>query len=262
MLSGRRADLIFIKYMACENCKKEKKVFGEVEILYEDEDILAVNKPSGLIVHSDGRTKERTLCDWILEKYPDVSGVGEPLVSNGVVIDRPGIVHRLDRETSGVMVIAKNKNSFEFLKAQFQDRETKKTYNAFVYGIVKNDFGTINLPIGRSKNDFRQYTHPPKARGEMREAVTYYEVVKRGKQHTFIKAMPKTGRTHQIRVHMKAIHHPVVCDRVYALSKPCELGFERLALHARELVFTNLKGKEVIVTSNLPPDFAKALENI
>ncbi len=154
------------------------------------------------------------------------------------------------------------KNSFEFLKAQFQDRETKKTYNAFVYGIVKNDFGTINLPIGRSKNDFRQYTHPPKARGEMREAVTYYEVVKRGKQHTFIKAMPKTGRTHQIRVHMKAIHHPVVCDRVYALSKPCELGFERLALHARELVFTNLKGKEVIVTSNLPPDFAKALENI
>ncbi len=262
MLSGRRADLIFIKYMACENCKKEKKVFGEVEILYEDEDILAVNKPSGLIVHSDGRTKERTLCDWILEKYPDVSGVGEPLVSNGVVIDRPGIVHRLDRETSGVMVVAKNKKAFDFLKAQFQERETKKTYNTFVYGVLKDDFGTIDLPIGRSKNDFRQYTHPPKARGEMREAITYYEVIKRGEKHTFVKAMPKTGRTHQIRVHMKAIHHPVVCDRVYALSKPCELGFERLALHAKELKFKHPSGREITITADLPADFAKALENI
>ncbi|MDO8492374.1 MAG: RluA family pseudouridine synthase [bacterium] len=234
------------------------------EILYEDENILAVNKPAGLLVHPDGKNTESTLCDWLLKKYPEIEGVGEPLkLQDGRAVARPGIVHRLDRWTSGVLLVAKNQNAHEHLKKQFLNREVKKTYVAFVYDKIRDDFGTINLPIGRSKGDFRQYTAPPKARGEMREAVTYYEVIKRSENFTYLKAMPKTGRTHQIRVHLKAIGHPVVGDKVYALArvkKGDELGFERLALHAQLITFKNLDGKETTVEAPLPADFLEALK--
>lgn len=233
------------------------------EVLYEDEDILAINKPAGLIVHLDGKNTERTLCDWLVENYPDIKNVGEPLVlANGEEIPRPGIVHRLDRQTSGVMVVAKTSRAFEFLKQQFQDRNTQKEYRAIVYGAPSEDFGTINAPLGRSKGDFRQYTTPAKARGELREAITHFEVFYRGETASFVKAVPKTGRTHQIRAHMVHIGHPVVCDRVYALKRPCLFNLNRTALHAYNLQFDNLEGKRISVRAPIPEDMMNALKEM
>lgn len=242
----------------------------DVPILYEDESILVVNKPAGLVVHEDGRTKEPTLVDWILEKYPEMKEVGEPLtLSSGEVIYRPGIVHRLDRETSGVLVIAKTQKAFEYLKKQFQSRETKKTYFAFVYGEIKEEEGTIDRPIARSRKDFRLWSAQRGARGEAREAVTNYAVRLRAKGFSYVEVEPKTGRTHQIRVHFKAINHPVVCDKLYApklaqrslgeVGRESALGFERLALHARSLEFENLDGKHLKIEAPFPEDFEKAL---
>lgn len=205
----------------------------EPTILFENEYLLAVNKPAGLVVHADGKTDEPTLADWIVHERPAIQNVGEPWVSpEGKTIYRPGIVHRLDRDTSGVILIAKNQEAFLFLKEQFQKRLINKTYHTFVYGSVKKDHETIDRPIGRSRSDFRMWSATRGARGEMREAVTEYKTLLRTDQTSFLEVKPKTGRTHQIRVHMKAIQHPVVCDGLYAPKLPCLLGLTRLALHA------------------------------
>ena len=257
----------------------------EIPILYEDADILALNKPAGLVVHSDGKTEEYTLTDWLLEKYPHIKGVGEPLVIRGgagqvkkaaalgkaavnfsstdengdLIIDRPGIVHRLDRDTSGVILIAKTQAAHAHLKSQFQDRETTKVYHAFVYGQIDEDEGVINRPIARSRNDFRLWSAQRGARGESREAVTHFKVIARTKEVTFIEASPKTGRTHQIRVHFKAINHPLVHDPLYAPKRPTILDFDRLALHARSLTFTTMNGEERTVLAPYPEDFKHAI---
>ncbi len=232
-----------------------------ISILHEDKDVLVINKPAGLVVHHDGKTNEYAVTDWVLENYPNVKGVGEPTkLSDGSMIDRPGIVHRLDRETSGALLIAKNQDAFLFLKKQFQDREMEKTYRAFVYGEIKSDSGVIDRPISRSKNDFRKWTAERGGRGEERQAVTEYTVLARHEGVSFVEAKPKTGRTHQIRVHFKAISHPVVCDTLYASSKPSALGFERLALHAFSITFTLPSGKSVQVEAPYPADFKKALK--
>ena len=151
----------------------------KIKILYEDKDILAIDKPSGISVHADGRSKEKTITDWVIKNYPKLKGVGEPMIFNDEEIDRPGIVHRLDKETSGVLLLAKNQKAYEFLKNQFKGREIKKTYNAIVLGWVKDDRGTIRKPIGRSPSDFRKRLAGRGARGELREAVTEYSVLKR-----------------------------------------------------------------------------------
>lgn len=232
----------------------------EIPILFEDDDVLVVNKPSGLVVHPDGKTDESTLVDWLLEHYPDIAGVGEPLrLSNGGIIDRPGIVHRLDRETSGALIVAKNQSAFEYLKAQFQNREVEKTYRAFLYGVLKDEHGVIDRPIGKSAKDFRLRSAQRGARGLLREALTEYRVLKRGKEVTYVEARPKTGRTHQLRAHFKAIHHPVVCDRLYASKQKCLLGFERLALHAQAIALTAPNGSRLAVEAPLPTDFVRAL---
>lgn len=232
----------------------------KIEVLYEDEHILVVSKPSGLLVHPSGKGGEKTLCDFLTKRYPGIENVGEPLkLPNGKVIPRPGIIHRLDRDTSGVLLAAKDDKAFKNLKKQFKSRTIKKIYNAFVYGKVKDKQGSINLPLGRSKGDFRQYTTPIHARGEMREALTYFKVLEEAKDFSFLELIPKTGRTHQLRAHLKAVHHPIVCDRLYAPKKPCALGFNRVALHARAITFKNLKGKEIIVEAPIPRDFKKAL---
>jgi len=231
----------------------------EPEILYEDENIIAINKPAGLVVHSDGKTDEKTLVDWIIKKYPEIKEVGEPgRDAEGKVIFRPGIVHRLDRETSGVMLIAKNQKSFDNLKKQFQDHEIKKTYHAFVYGEMKGDEGTINRPIGRSSKDFRMWSAQRGARGEMREALTKYKVLERGKGYSFVEVTPETGRTHQIRVHFKAVNYPLVGDSLYAGSRENELGFTRTALHSYEIIFKDLSGHFQTVTAPYPEDFLQA----
>lgn len=232
----------------------------EPTILYEDKDVVAVNKPSGLVVHSDGKTVEETLVDWVLKKYPETKEVGEPTRSaRGEIIYRPGIVHRLDRETSGVILIAKNQKSFESLKAQFQNHEISKTYHAFVNGEIKTREGEINRPIGRSNKDFRMWSAQRGARGELREAVTNYKVLDVGKGYSFIEAHPKTGRTHQIRVHFKAINYPLVADSLYAPTVENTLGFKRLALHSASVSFHDMKGNIYTVEAPYPKDFKQAL---
>lgn len=236
-----------------------KSILDKIIVLYEDDDVVVIDKPAGLVVHSDGKRKEPTLTDWIEKNYPGSKGVGEPLtLSNSEVIERSGIVHRIDRETSGAMLIAKNQPAFLHLKTQFQNREINKIYHAFVWGEIKDDDGTINRPIGKSRKDFRQWSAQRGARGEMREAITHYKVIAKSGGFSFVEAIPKTGRTHQIRVHFKAINHPIVSDSLYAPKKDKALGFERLALHAYSIEFNSLDGKKNKVIAPHPEDFERA----
>ncbi len=237
----------------------------KIKILYEDKDILVIDKPSGISVHPDGRSKARTITDWVLENYPKLKRVGEPMNFEGNEIDRPGIVHRLDKDTSGVLVLAKNKKAYEFLKKQFQDREIKKTYLTIVSGWVKNERGTIDNPIGRSPSDFRRRLAGRGARGELRPAITLYKVLKRFEDEnknkfTYLEISPKTGRTHQIRVHMKYLNHPVACDSLYNPTGVCPMGLKRLALHAKSIEFKDLKGKTIKVESPLTKDIEKVIK--
>lgn len=251
-----------------------------ITILYEDDDIVAINKPAGIAVHGDGKTNEYTIADWMLEMYPASKTVGEPMqlhvrVPIGMhsatqanpahtqVVIRPGIVHRLDRETSGVLLLAKTERGFTTLKQQFQERTILKTYHAFVYSNIKEDTRTIDTAIGRSGTDIRKWSAGKDARGTLREALTHITVRARGKtgdQHiTFIEAQPKTGRTHQIRVHCKAIEHPIVADSLYAPGRDHVLGFNRLALHAARISFNTPTGERITVTAPYPEDFARAV---
>jgi len=277
----------------CENFERRREIICshkdnmKIKILYEDSNILVIDKPSGIAVHGDGRSKpthnafsiadagrEKNITDWVLKNYPKTKNVGE---SMGDVI-RPGIVHRLDRETSGVLILAKNQKAHEFLKKQFSasalelktksglaDRQNRinKTYIAIVAGWVKNDHGFINKPIGRSPTDFRRRLAGRGAQGKMREAITEYKVIKRfvasAQKFTYLEIKPKTGRTHQIRVHMKFLNHPVACDSLYNPKGACPKGLKRLALHAKSIEFLNLKDKLVKVESSLPIEFKKML---
>ena len=239
-------------------------------ILYEDDDILVINKPAGLVVHPVPQragygASPDSVSEWFVSKYPEAKDVGEPLGD----IERPGVVHRIDRETSGVLLLAKTKIGHKTLKEQFQNREIEKIYHLFIYGNLKDDHGTINLPIGRSASNFRKRSAQRGARGEMREALTYFQVIKRSSDQsaTFIEAKPKTGRTHQIRVHFQALHHPVVCDKIYGGRRSlgeggCVLGFDRLALHSRQITFKDVSGGQHSVLANYPEDFQNALKTL
>jgi 23S rRNA pseudouridine1911/1915/1917 synthase len=233
-----------------------------IEVIYENSDYVVLNKPSGLMVHPDGKSDEYTLCDFLLERYPDIKDVGESIQKDGVEIKRPGIVHRLDKETSGVMIAALNQESFKYFKNLFKNREVKKTYNAFVWGNIKEDEGVIDQPIGRSKKDFRRWFAGEKARGKLRDALTEYKILKRGedKEITFVEVYPKTGRTHQIRVHFKHIYRPLVGDTLYC-DRGYTLGFNRLALHAKSISLTAQNGEEVEYVAEYPADFHKALDS-
>ncbi len=234
----------------------------ELPIIYEDAQLVAINKPSGVMTHPDGRADSAvmTVSDWFAAKYPDSAEVGETQrLQEGTELKRPGIVHRLDRETSGVLVLAKTPEAHEFLKSAFQNREAHKTYLAFTYGVPKERKGIIEFSIGRSRKDFRLRSAQPKAKGTLREALTRYEVISDIGTHSLIKAMPETGRTHQIRVHLKAIHHPVVCDSLYAPKHPCDLGFNRLGLHAHTLDLPQPDGTRLELTAPIPDDLAQAI---
>jgi 23S rRNA pseudouridine1911/1915/1917 synthase len=238
----------------------------EIKIIYEDENIVAVNKPSGLLVHpastQNGQhvnSKEKTLADWVLEKYPEAENVGEPSkLNSGEIIKRPGIVHRIDKETSGVILIAKTKEGFKHLKKQFQNREIQKIYRAFVWGNFSELTGTIDKPIGRSSSDFRKKSAEHGMKGTEREAITEYKVINQNKEYAYLEVYPKTGRTHQIRVHLKSISRPVVCDALYAPKLPPALGFSRLALHAYSIRFKNLNGNTIEAEAPLSEDFVEA----
>jgi len=233
---------------------------NDITIIYEDDDIVAVNKPAGLIVHADGKTSESTLVDWIRKRYPEIESVGEPAhLSDGSIVARPGIVHRLDRDTSGVLLIAKNQETFLFLKDQFQARQIKKMYLALVYGPLKEKKGVIDAPIGKSSKDFRKWSAERGARGMLREATTEYKVLAKTKDFSYVQLFPKTGRTHQIRVHLKSIGHPVVGDKLYAPKRPCPEGLNRMALHASQITFQSRTGAGITVEVPLPEVLQKAL---
>lgn len=239
----------------------------EINILYEDKDLLAVNKPSGLVIHPDGRTKEDSLTGWIKEKYPTSENVGEPLkIGTGESIKRWGIIHRIDRDTSGVVLIAKNQKTYDFLKKQFLNREIEKAYHAVVYGNVRYDEGIINLPIGRNKSDFRKRATGKAVRGEAREAVTHYTTLARKEGISLIQANPRTGRTHQLRVHFADLGHSIVGDKLYGVSRKLPVDIGRLALHAYSLEFTlpacadRPDGQWLKIVAPYPADFQKMVD--
>ncbi len=239
------------------------------EVIFEDKDVLVLNKPAGLIVHSDGRTQEYTLSDWLLNQYPEIRDVGESWQKDtGEQIPRPGIVHRLDRETSGITLIAKSQESYESLKEQFKNRDIKKEYRVIVNGSFKGEIegNTIDKPIGKSPSDFRKWSAQPGSRGTLREAITQYKILSRvgvgNDGYAYISAKPKTGRTHQIRVHFKAIHHSVLGDKLYGSKKQHNIGIKipRTMLHAYSISFKNLAGQCVSYTADLPKDFDTVLQ--
>lgn len=236
-------------------------------ILKEEKNFILLNKPAGLIVHDDGRTDEATLCDWLVQRYPEIVGVGESSKINvggkEITIDRPGIVHRLDRDTSGVMIVARTATGFKYLKNLFKEHRVEKNYHAFVYGNIKEDELTIDAPISRSRKNFRQWfagSLKKFARGKVRDAITNVTVLQRtpDKSATLIEACPKTGRTHQIRVHLKSIYHPIVADILYAPDRPKIFGFDRTALHSRSIRFQAPNGDNISVEAPYPEDFERA----
>ncbi len=241
----------------------------KINILYEDKDFLAIDKPIGISVHGDGRSKEKTLVDFILKKYTKMKNVGEPMFLNvdnkEVKILRPGIVHRLDKDTSGVLVLAKNQKSFLFLKEQFKNRDIRKVYNALVSGTLKYERGVINKPIGRSPSDFRKHLAGRGARGELREAITEYNVLKKiidkkGNKFSYLEVRPKTGRMHQIRVHLKYLNHPVVGDPLYNENGLKFKGIDRMMLHSKSIKFKNQKGEIIKIESPLPEEFENLIK--
>lgn len=232
---------------------------SKVQIVFENDDFLVIAKPAGLVVHPSSSTPKGTLVNWLLWKYPDIKTVGEDKL-------RPGIVHRLDKETSGLMVIAKNQKTFTWLKRQFQDRKVTKRYLALVVGEVEDESGEINWPIGRSKQDpTKQVVYKSRAAPESaREAVSYWRVIKRFPDYTYLEVVPTTGRMHQIRVHLKTIGHPVVGDLKYgdpsASSGPKHLG--RMFLHASQLSFIGPTGERFSFSLPLPAELENALKNL
>lgn len=252
----------------------------DIPIIYEDDSLLAINKPSGVMVHGarpprlseddepsdggrDGKNIEPTLVDWVLEHYPQMKGVGEPLtLSDGTVIDRPGIVHRLDKDTSGVLLLAKDQETFLHLKTQFQAGTIAKTYIAIVHGIFEAPVGVIDTPIGRSRKDFRLKRADATARGNLREARTEYRVLGGEGNYSLVEVYPKTGRTHQIRVHMASIKHPVVCDPLYGGGRPCPQEIERLALHAYTISFIDQSGLTRRIQADTPEDIVRAIKEL
>lgn len=217
-----------------------------MQVLYEDADLVALNKPTGLATHADGRSDAPTAESWFKQAHPEVA------------LER-SYVHRLDRDTSGILLFAKHQEAYDYYRAAFSDRQVAKTYLAFVYGVPTEQRGTINFDIGRSRKDFRLRSAQPKARGRLRDALTRYEVVAELPGYALLQVEPQTGRTHQIRVHLKAIHHPVVADPLYAPKRENDLGLSRLALHAYRIDLPLREGGRLTLTAPVPADLAGAL---
>lgn len=220
------------------------------KIIYEDDDILIIDKPAGLLVHARApelKDQEPTVVDWLIKKYPAIKTVGDQPEL------RPGLVHRLDKETSGVMIIAKNQETFEYLKRQFRDHLVQKEYVALVCGKLKPDYGKIDFAIGRAEKGGKMAA---RAKGqEGREALTEFEVIERRKNTTLVKALPRTGRTHQIRVHFFAMGHPIVGDPLYQSKKYKKITSERMMLHAHRLTFIDMDGQEKTFIAPIPTDY-------
>lgn len=226
-----------------------------MEIIYQDENIIVINKPPGVSAHGGKTVSGPTVVDFLLPRFPEIARVGDDPAN------RPGIVHRLDRDTSGVMVIARNQPTFEVLKELFKSRKIEKTYWAIVCGAPRKREGTISAPIGRlvaqpMKRGVEQGRS--RIRGS-RDAVTDYRVLKHNETYSFVELKPKTGRMHQLRVHTKSIGHPIACDRLYGGKNVCcPAGASRQLLHARSLSFSFPEGRRLYFEADAPEDFTLA----
>ena len=223
-----------------------------LDVRYEDDDLIVVNKPRGMVVHPAPGHPDGTLVNALLFHCGDsLSGVGGE--------KRPGIVHRIDKDTSGLLIAAKNDFAHLALSAQLSDHSLARTYEAVVIGNLRADSGTVNAPVGRHPTDRKRMAVTQK---NSREAVTHWEVLARYPGYTHIRCRLETGRTHQIRVHMAHIGHPLAGDMVYGRKKP-ELGLEGQCLHARELTFVHPRsGERLTVTTELPDWFEAVLKKL
>jgi len=223
-----------------------------LDVVFEDADVIVVNKPRGLVVHPAPGHPDGTLVNALLWHCgASLSGVGGE--------KRPGIVHRIDKDTSGLLIVAKNDFAHQRLSAQLSDRSLSRVYEAVARGGFREDSGTVNRPIGRHPTDRKRMAVTEK---NSRPAVTHWEVLTRYRDYTHIRCRLETGRTHQIRVHMASIGHPLLGDAVYGAPSP-EKGLEGQCLHARELKFIHPRtGEPVHLTTELPPYFLDVLARL
>lgn len=223
-----------------------------LEIVYEDEDVAVINKPKGLVVHPAAGHQDDTLVNGLLYAMGDsLSGINGEL--------RPGIVHRIDKDTSGLLAIAKNDLAHTVLASQLKDHSMARTYEAIVCGTFREDRGTVDAPIGRHPTDRKKMCVTQR---NSKPAVTHWEVVERFRGYTHIRCRLETGRTHQIRVHMAYIGHPILGDTVYGHKKP-ELGQSSQCLHAGALCFRHPRdGRPILVFAPLPDYFQQVLEKL
>ena len=223
-----------------------------LDIVYQDEDVLVINKPKGLVVHPAAGHQDDTLVNGLLFAMgDDLSGINGEL--------RPGIVHRIDKDTSGLLAVAKNDLAHTMLASQLKDHSMYRMYDAIVCGTFREDSGTVDAPIGRHPSDRKKMCVTAR---NSKEAVTHWEVVKRYRGYTHIRCKLETGRTHQIRVHMAHIGHPLLGDVVYGHKKP-ELGQDSQCLHAGALCFAHPRdGHPVMVFAELPEYFKKVIEKL
>lgn len=220
-----------------------------IDIIYEDEDIVIVNKPQGMVVHPAPGNPSGTLVNALLYHVDRLAPTNDYM--------RPGIVHRLDKDTSGLLIVAKNDNAYKSLVQQLKKRSVKRIYMALVYGKMSLDSGTINASIGRNPIDRKKMTVKNK---NGKEAITHYRVIKEFQEYTLVEASLETGRTHQIRVHMAYINHPIVGDSVYSGRKN-EFSLDTQLLHAKKLGFIHPRtGEYMEFESELPNEFRKVLE--
>lgn len=231
---------------------KPQKIHAEeipIEIIYKDEDIIVINKPSGMVVHPGTGVKRGTLVNTLLYHFPDLEGIGPE--------ERPGIVHRLDKETSGVMVVARSQKAYLSLQRQFKEKLVEKLYWGLIWGKMPQKEGKITWPIGRHPKHGERISVKTK---KPRTAETHYFVQEEYEKFTLLKIKPVTGRTHQIRVHLAAAGHPLVGDNRYGRQK-AKIKCPRLFLHAFSLSFTYPEaGERVVYLSPLPPDFKNFLD--
>lgn len=227
----------------------------KLKIIKDTPDFAVIEKPAGLIIHPAAGIDELTLVNGLLAKYPKIKNVGDDS-------SRPGIVHRLDKEASGLLVVAKTQASFTDLKKQFSDRGVSKEYIALVHGKLQTDDGIIDKPIGRSQTKGGKMAAHSQEYEKDREAKTEYEALERIKNYTLLKIKIHTGRTHQIRVHFCSIGHPIVGDKLYKIKKYKQINLGRLFLHASLLGLRDLTGKYVEYTSPLPEELENFLKNI
>jgi len=249
-------DQVFIQLKQQPTTQPNSTTLPNITILYEDNDLVVINKPAGVLVHPTSLNETNTVADWFIKRYPKAASVGEDE-------SRPGIVHRLDKDTSGVMVLAKNSTSYQKIKQQFKKHRIKKEYLALVFNVPKAKEGRITRPLVRSRRNPSRRTVSSQDH-DGKPAITQWQLEKSWQQkYALLKTFPLTGRTHQIRVHLHHLGHPIIGDPLYTFKrlKP-PAGTTRQLLHAAQLSLTLPSGKHKTFSAPLPDDFQQILDQL